>query len=53
MFFASFICLYQSSKRRNHLKPENLETLFLLLALTMPIKPVGSYQTEIKDLEEA
>ena len=28
---------YESSKRRNHQKPENLETLFLLSALKMPI----------------
>ena len=34
--------------RRNHLKPENLETLFLLSALKMPIKSVTSYQAEIK-----
>ena len=30
--------LYKSSKRRNHLKTENLETIFLLSALKMPIK---------------
>ena len=30
--------LYKSSKRRNHLKPENLETRFLLSALKTPIK---------------
>ena len=40
-------------KRRNHLKTENLETLFLLSALQMPIKSVTSYQAEIKYLEEA
>ena len=45
--------LYKSSKRKNHLKPENLETLFLLSALKMPIKSVTSYQTEIKYLEDA
>ena len=39
--------------RRNHLKPENLETLFLLAALKMFIKSVTSYQAEIKYLEEA
>ena len=45
--------LYKSSKTRNHLKPENLETLFLLSALKMPITSVTSYQAEIKYLEEA
>ena len=30
--------LYKSSKKRDHLKPENLETLFLLSVLKMPIK---------------
>ena len=30
--------LYKSSWRRNHLKPENLETLFALSTLKMPIK---------------
>ena len=44
---------YKSSKRRNHLIPENLETLFLLSALKMPIKSVTSYHAEIKYLEEA
>ena len=39
--------------RRNHLKPESLETLFLLSVLKMPIKSVTSYQAEIKYLEEA
>ena len=58
MFFASFACkdsspLHKSSKRRNHLKPENLETLFLLSALKVHIKSVISNQTEIKYLEEA
>ena len=59
MFFASltFACkdpspLYKSSKRKNHLKPENLETLFLLSALKMPIKSVTSYQAKIKYLED-
>ena len=45
--------LYKSLKRRNHHKPENLETLFLLSALKMSIKSVISYQTKIKYLEEA
>ena len=31
---------FKFSKRRNHLKPENLETPFLLSALKMPIKSV-------------
>ena len=44
--------MYKSSERRNYLKPENLETLFLLSALKMP-KSVTSYQAEIKYLEEA
>ena len=44
--------LYKSSKRRNHLKPDNLEIFFLLLALKMPVKSVTSYQAEIKYLEE-
>ena len=30
--------LYKSSKGRNHVKPENLGTLFLLSAVKMPIK---------------
>ena len=45
--------LYKSSKRRNNLKPDNLEIFFLLLALKMPVKSVTSYQAEIKYLEEA
>ena len=45
--------LYKSSKTRNHLKPENLETLFLLSALKMPIKSATSYQAETKYLEDA
>ena len=36
--------LYKSSKTRNHLKPGNLGTLFLLSALQMPIKSVIGYQ---------
>ena len=59
MFFVIlFACkdpspLYKSAKTRNHLKPGNLETLFLLSALKMPIKSVTSYQAEIKCLEDA
>ena len=45
--------LYKSSKTRNHLKPEDLETLFLLSALKMRIKPVTSYQAEMNYLEDA
>ena len=44
--------LYKSSKRWNYLKPENLETRFLLSALKMPIKSVTSYQAKIKYLED-
>ena len=39
------------SKRRNHLKPENLETLFLLSALKVPVKAISCYESEIKYLE--
>ena len=42
-----------ASKRRKHLKPENLDNLFLLSALKVPIKSVTSCQAEIKYLEEA
>ena len=45
--------LYKSSKRRKPLKPENLETLFLLSIFKKPVKSVASYQAEIKYLEEA
>ena len=44
--------LYKSSKKRSHLKPEKLETLFLLSALKMPTS-LTSYRAEIKYLEEA
>ena len=40
--------LYKSSNRRSHLKPENLETLFLLSPLKVSIKSVTGYQAEIK-----
>ena len=46
-----FCSFYKSSTTRNHLKPENLETLFLLSALKMLIKSVTSHQAEIKYLE--
>ena len=36
--------LYKFSKTKNHLKPENLETLFLL---SMHIKSITNYQAEI------
>ena len=42
----------KSSERRNHPKPENLEALFVLSALKMPIKSVTSYQAEIKYFKE-
>ena len=45
--------LYKSSKRRNHLKPENLETPFLLSALKIPIKSLTNYRAKIKYLEDA
>ena len=38
--------------RRNHLKPEYLETLFLLAALKLPVKHSKEYKEEIKLLEE-
>ena len=43
---------YKSSKRRNHLKPENLETLFLPSAIKVTIKS-GTNKVEMKYLEEA
>ena len=45
--------LYKSSKERNHFKPENLETLFLVSALKVSIKSVTSHQAEIKYLKES
>ena len=42
-----------ASKKRNHLKLENLEKFFLLKALKMSIKSATSYQAERKHLEEA
>ena len=38
-------------KRRNHLRPENLETLFLLSALKVPGKAISCYESKIKYLE--
>ena len=45
--------LSKSSKRRNPPKSDNLETLFLLLALKVLIKSVTTYQAEINYFEEA
>ena len=52
VLFASKDPSFKSLKRMNHLKPENLETPFLLLALKMPIKSVTSYQAEIEYSED-
>ena len=49
----AFCQSYLLVKIRNHLKPENLETPFLLSVLKKPIKSVNSYQAEIKYLEDA
>ena len=38
------------TKRRNHLTPENVETLFLLAALKIAPKDVGEYGSEIEIL---
>ena len=41
-------------KEKELLKPENLETFFLILAFKkMPINSLISYQAEIRYLEEA
>ena len=40
-----------ASKRRNYLKPENLETLFLLSALKVPVKAISCYESETKYLK--
>ena len=39
-----------ASKRRNYLKPKNLETLFLLSVSKVSITSVTSYKTEINYL---
>ena len=39
-----------ATQRRNHLKPENLETLFLLAALKISMKPADYYKNKIKIL---
>ena len=58
VFLVLFACkdpspLYKSSKTRKHLKPDNLETFFLLSALKMSIKSATNYQAEIIYLENA
>ena len=53
MFLLLKIPFHKSSKRRNHLKLDNLEKFFLLPAWKTPVKSVTSYQAEIKYLEEA
>ena len=52
-FIVLFACkdpspLCKSSKRRSHLKPVSLETVFLLSALKMLSMSVSSYQAEKK-----
>ena len=37
-----------AAKRRNHLSNENLETLFLLVALKLPAKNLYEFEQEIK-----
>ena len=39
-------------KRRNHLKPINVENLFLLAVLNVPIKEATDYKEEISYLEK-
>ena len=41
-----------ATKQRNHLKPENLETLFLLMNLKIPVKPADCYENELKILDQ-
>ena len=36
-----------ATKRRNYLKPENLETLFLLAALKISVKSTDSWNNEV------
>ena len=40
-----------ASKRKNALKPENLEILFLLAALKIPVKLADDYYKEVDYLE--
>ena len=37
---------------RNHVKPENIETLFLLATQKIPVKPADCYENEMKILEQ-
>ena len=39
------------TKRRNALKPENMETLFFLAALNIPVKLPDNYSKEVDYLE--
>ena len=41
-----------ATKRRNHLRTESQETLFLSAALKIPVKPVECYENEMKILEQ-
>ena len=41
-----------ASKRRNHLSPENIETLFLLSALKIPVKKALDYGLAVEYLEK-
>ena len=45
--FLEMVC----SKRRNRLSSENIETLFLLATLKLPIRSANDYSHEIKRLE--
>ena len=46
--FLQLVC----ASRRNHLKTEHLETLFLLAALKLPVKNSKDFDDEIKLLEK-
>ena len=46
--FLQMVC----APRRNHLKAEHLETLFLLAALKLPVKDSKDYKQEIEILEK-
>ena len=46
--FLEMIC----SKRRNHITPSHLETLFLLASLKIPVKSLNEYSKEIDILEK-
>ena len=47
----TFLEMVASKTKRNHRRPENLETLFLLSALKVPVKAISCYESEIKYLE--